>query len=81
MGKPTENLNGLRKEYLQNASFRMILREALTKRPEHQPFNPLSGQATDVQVEQWKAKSAQREGFDLAFRMITGIKPEDFNND
>lgn len=75
-----DNLNGIRKEYWNTGSFRMILKEALEYRPVHMPFNPNSGEATDVQIEQWKAKSAQREGFDKAFQLITGHKPEDFNN-
>ena len=76
-----DNLNGIKKEYLQSDSFRMILKDAISFRPEHQPFNPLMGKKTDDQVEEWKAKSAEQRGFDLAFRTITGINPEDFNNE
>ena len=56
----------------------MILREALGYRPEHQPFNPLSGEKTDDQIEQWKAKSAEQRGFDIAFKCITGHNSGDF---
>jgi len=75
------NLNGIRKEFLQTDSFRMILKEALKYRPEHLPFLPLSGEKTDIQIEQWKALSAEQRGFDKAFQMITGIKTEEFNNE
>ena len=71
------NLTGIRKDYLQADSFRMILKEAVAFRPEHSPFNPLSGEAVSDQVELWKAKSAEQRGFDLAFRSITGISPGD----
>ena len=74
------NLKGIRKEYLQTSSFRMILKDALKYRPEHLPFNP-SGEDASVQVEKWKALSAERDGFDKAFQMITGIKPKEFKNE
>jgi len=73
----SENLNGIRKDYLQADSFRMILKEAVSFRPEHLPFNPLAGESVSDQVEQWKAKSAEQRGFDLAFKAITGINPGD----
>ena len=73
----SDNLNGIRKDYLQADSFRMILREAVSFRPDHSPFNPLSGESVSDQVELWKAKSAEQRGFDLAFRSITGINPGD----
>lgn len=76
----SDNLNGIRKEFLQTGSFRMILKDALKYRPEHKPFDP-NGGSFDVQTEQWKALSAERQGFDKAFQMITGLKPEDFNNE
>lgn len=73
-----ENLNGIRKEYWNSESFRMILREALKFRPEHQPFNPSIGENADVQIEKWKARSAEQRGFDLAFKCITGNESGDF---
>ena len=73
-----DNLNGIKKEYWNNDSFRMILREALSFRPEHQPFNPLSGEKTDDQIEQWKSKSAEQRGYDMAFKCITGHSPGEF---
>jgi hypothetical protein len=77
----SDNLNGIRREYLQTDSFRMILTDALKYRPEHLPFLPTSGEDANVQVEQWKAMSAEQRGFDKAFQMITGIKIEEFNNE
>lgn len=76
-----DNLNGIRKEFWNTGSFRMILKEALFHRPEHLPFDPNKDQTIDVQIEQWKAKSAEQKGFDKAFQLITGRKPEDFNNE
>jgi len=76
-----DNLIGIRKDYMQTDSFRMLLKEALRARPEPLPFNSVSGGSADEQVENWKALSAEQRGFDKAFQLITGIKPEEFNNE
>lgn len=75
------NLAGIRKEYWNTGSFRMILKEALEHRPIHPPFDSKKDQPVDVQIEQWKAMSAQCEGFDMAFKLITGHSPGEFNNE
>ena len=70
-----DNLNGIRKELLATDSYRMVLKDAKTYRPEYRPFN--ANEKADIQVEQWKAMSAEQRGFDMAFKVITGINPGD----
>ena len=71
----------LRKEFLSNNLFMTILQETVKRYPEIDVFNPNRQESTEVQVEKWKEKSAERKGFALCFNMITGIYPEDIKND
>ena len=70
------NLNGIRKEFMQSASFQMLLDEAMAMYPEPQPFRPHDPE--EVQINEWKSKSSEKEGFDLCFKLITGISPEEY---
>ena len=73
-----DNLGTVRKEYWTTNSFRMILREAVKNRPEAQSFLPNdTSRNTEIQIEEWKSKSAEKRGFDLCFQFITGHSPED----
>lgn len=72
-----DNLNGIKKEFWSNGGFRMILKDAVTHRPGTTPFDPKSEVDMDIQVEEWKAKSAEQRGFDNAFHFITGHKITD----
>ena len=71
------NLDGIRKEFWNTASFQMILKEAAEQRPNIKPFMPTNNEPTELQIEAWKAKSAERRGFDAAFQFITGHNIED----
>jgi len=75
------NLKGIQKEYMQTDSFRMIIAAALKFRPEYQSFDSNKSESADIQIEKWKALSAERNGFDKAFKVITGINVEEFNNE
>lgn len=74
-----DNLNGIRKEYWNTASFRMVLKEAIGNRPAPLPFD--ESREVDEQVEKWKSLCAQQKGFDAAFQFITGHNIEDLNNE
>ena len=72
------NVDGLRKEYLATASFRLILQDALDHRPEIRPFSPSDqSKSHEQQFEEFKSMSAEQRGFDLAFKYITGKYPGD----
>ena len=71
-----DNLQGIRKEFMQMAGFKMLLDDALTMYPKPQPFIP--SQAEEKQINEWKAKSSEQAGFDLLFKMLTGITVEDY---
>ena len=74
-----DKLGSIRKEYLQQDPFRMILKETLSYYPEPKGFNPGNPEQTiDAQIEEWKAKSAEQRGFELCFKLITGFYPKDF---
>lgn len=73
----SDNFNGYRKEIWNQDIFRSILKEALDVRPEVQRFDPKKDESVEVQIEKWKANSAERRGFDTCFQMITGHRPED----
>jgi len=72
------NLTGIRKEFMQNASFRMLLDEALGVYPKPQEFNPSDKRSEEMQVNEWKSKSSEKAGFDVCFKMLTGITPEEY---
>jgi len=72
-----DNLAGIRKEFWNTGSFQMILKEAVQRRPEIKSFMPSNNEPTELQIEVWKAKSAERRGFDAAFQFITGHNIED----
>jgi len=71
-----DNLTGIRKEIMQTAGFNMLLKEALEMYPKPQPFIP--SQAEEKQINEWKSKSSEKAGFDLCFKMLTGITPEEY---
>lgn len=75
----SENLTGIRKDYMQQAGFRMLLDEAMSYYPAAQSFNPSDKRTEEVQVNEWKAKSSEKAGFDLCFKLLTGITPEEFS--
>lgn len=63
---------------MQSATFRMLLDEALAAYPKPQPFLPKGEMSEEMQVNDWKSKSSEKEGFDLLFKLITGISPEEY---
>lgn len=73
----SDKLGGIRKEIMQSAGFKMLLDEAVAMYPNPMPFNPY-GEDEDNQINKWKSKSSEKIGFDLCFKMITGISPEDY---
>lgn len=74
-------LDDVRKEFLQMNAFRKLLHAAEESFPKLPIFNPLNGISVEEQQERWKYFSAQQEGFRLAFEKISGIKLEDLKND
>lgn len=73
-----DDLTGIRKEFMQTAGFKMLLDEAIAVYPVPQAFNPSDQRTEEMQVNQWKAKSSEKEGFAICFKMLTGITPEDY---
>lgn len=72
------NLIGIKKEFMQNASFKMLLDEAIGVYPKPQEFNPYDARSEEKQINEWKSKSSEKAGFDTCFKMLTGITPEEY---
>lgn len=72
------NLNGIRKEYWNNDTFRMILREAAATQPNVMPYLPQDqSRGKEQQINEWLSQSAEKAGFDKCFKLITGHSPEE----
>ena len=76
-------LGSIKKEYLQQAGFRLLLDRALESYPQPKSFNvnDATEHGSQIQIEQWKAKSSEQAGFDLCFKLLTGYYPKDYRND
>ena len=72
-----DQLGTLRKDLMQSASFRMLLDNAMEFYPKSRPFNPYEADA-EKQINEWKSKSSEKAGFDLLFKQMTGITPEEY---
>ena len=55
--------------------FRALGSYVASQRPELPSFNP-----HEDNTDEWKAKSGMQDGFDLAFRLLTGYKPSDYGD-
>lgn len=72
------SLAGIRKEYWNSDSFRMVLKEAVLSRPEVRPYMPFDqGRTVEQQTNEWLSQSAEQVGFDKCFKLITGRNPEE----
>lgn len=79
----SDEVGGIRKEFLQMEAFRMLVKESLTQYPEIPSFNvhDATEKGIHTQTELWKSKSSEQKGFDLCFKMMTGYYPKEFNNE
>lgn len=69
----SDNFKSYQKWLNEQELFRTLAKDVANKKPILPPFD-IQNDNTD----EWKAKSGMRQGFDLAFRLLTGYDPEDY---